>query len=325
MNDPIWQTRIETEKPDFRIGYHSRLLLMGSCFAENIGNKLVENRFAVDVNPCGVVYNPVSVGQVLELLAGERLLAETDLLQNNGKWVSLYHHGSFSSADRETCLSGINRRLQQGTVFLKGADLLLITWGTAWVYRYRANRQIAANCHKFPAGDFERFRLSVAEIVDLYDYLISRLLQLNPRLRILFTVSPIRHWKDGAHGNQLSKAVLLLAADELVKRWKQACYFPSYEIVMDELRDYRFYAEDMLHLSKSAVDYIWQRFRDDFLGEEAKQIIKQVERINKGLAHRPFDSRSEEYVTFRKKLLSDLKELKAAYPLLDDVAEMPGK
>lgn len=314
----MWQTIVDIEKPDFALDYHSRLMLIGSCFAENIGNRFIENRFDVDVNPCGIVYNPESVAQVLRLLMEGRLMTEEDLLYNNGKWVSLYHHGKFSAADKEECLNRMNKRLQQGAARLRKADVLMITFGTSWVYRYVVSGRIVANCHRFPEHDFERIRLSVSEITEIYDQLLGQLKQLNPALKILFTVSPIRHWKDGAHGNQLSKSVLLLAIDELRRRWKQAYYFPSYEIVLDELRDYRFYAEDMLHISEAAVHYIWMRFKDTFLTTEAMKVMKQVEKINKGLNHRPFNAEGEEYIVFRKRLLEELNRLKADFPLLND-------
>lgn len=313
----MWQTLVDIEKPDFSLDYHSRLMLVGSCFAENIGNKLMENRFSVDCNPCGIVYNPESVAQVLGRLIEEREMVADDLIWHEGKWVSWEHHGSFSSPERESCLEKMNSRIHRGAEHLRKADLLLITFGTSWVYRYLHSGRVVANCHRFPESDFERFRLSVPEVVGLYDRVLERLERINPGLRVLFTVSPIRHWKDGAHGNQVSKSVLLLAIDELVKHWKRAYYFPSYEIVLDELRDYRFYAEDMLHISEAAVDYIWTRFKDTFLSAEALQVMRQVEKINKGINHRPFDPESETYLAFRRKLQEELKQLGSKYPLLN--------
>lgn len=311
-----WQTKIEMDNPGFTLDYHTRLMAVGSCFAENIGKRLAEGRFAIDLNPCGIVYNPVSVAHVLERLIDEHLWTEKELIWNDGKWVSFGHHGSFSSADRTECLSKINGRLQQGRACLQRAGLLLITWGTSWVYRYRPDGKIVSNCHKFPAGDFDRFRLSVAEITACYEHLLDQLRQLNPDLKVLFTVSPVRHWKDGAHGNQLSKSVLLLAIEQLMERREQVYYFPAYEIVMDELRDYRFYAEDMLHISEPAVDYIWTRFQETFFSPQTRDALKRVEKINKGLTHRPFDPDGETYRLFREKLRQDWEELKKQYPLM---------
>lgn len=313
----MWQTVVDIEKPDFSVDYHSRWMLIGSCFAENMGMKLMENRFAVDCNPCGIVYNPESVAQVLERLMDERVVTPDELIWHEGKWMSWGHHGSFSASEREVCLEKMNARIYRGAEQLRRADVLLITFGTSWVYRHLQSGCVVANCHRFPERDFERFRLSVPEIVWLYERLLGQLERINPGVRVLFTVSPIRHWKDGAHGNQLSKSVLLLAIDELVKRRKRVYYFPSYEIVLDELRDYRFYAEDMLHVSGQAVDYIWSRFRDTFLSADALQVMRQVEKINKGLNHRPSDPESETYIAFRRKLEGELEQLGNKYPLLN--------
>lgn len=313
----MWQTVVDIEKPDFSVDYHSRWMLIGSCFAENMGMKLMENRFAVDCNPCGIVYNPESVAQVLERLMDERVVTPDELIWHEGKWMSWGHHGSFSASEREVCLEKMNARIYRGAEQLRRADVLLITFGTSWVYRHLQSGCVVANCHRFPERDFERFRLSVPEIVGLYERLLGQLERINPWVRVLFTVSPIRHWKDGAHGNQLSKSVLLLAIDELVKRRKRVYYFPSYEIVLDELRDYRFYAEDMLHVSGQAVDYIWSRFRDTFLSADALQVMRQVEKINKGLNHRPSDPESETYIAFRRKLEGELEQLGNKYPLLN--------
>ena len=241
-----FRTRVEIETVQSRVDYDSRICMLGSCFAENIGQRLKYYRFRTELNPCGIVYNPMSVANVLKLMLEKYRFTEKDLLYNADKWVSLYHHGCFSAPTKELCLEHINERLGQAADGFEKTDLLLMTFGTAWVYRYKERGMIVANCHRFPAGDFERFCLTPEEIVGVYRLLIRQLREVNPKLRIVFTVSPIRHWKDGAHGNQLSKAVLLLAIDRLVQEFPEVYYFPAYEIVMDELRDYRFYGEDML-------------------------------------------------------------------------------
>ena len=254
------QTKITIVAPDFSIDYNSKLMMLGSCFAENIGSKFSYYKFDVDVNPCGIIYNPLSVANVLRLIMEGKRFEKNDLRKVGEKWVSLYHHGAFSSTDPDECLSRINGRLEKAAEELCSLDLLVITWGTAWVYKHVRENMIVSNCHKIPAQEFERSRLSVENIVEEYVELIERLREINPGLRILFTVSPIRHWKDGAHGNQLSKATLLLAIDQLREKLEYVYYFPAYEIVLDELRDYRFYADDMLHVSGFTVDYIWERF-----------------------------------------------------------------
>ena len=304
-----FRTSVAVDSAGFYINYDSRLMLMGSCFAENIGRNLEYFRFKTDINPFGIVYNPLSVANVLKFLLEKKVFREEDLWQNAGKWVSLYHHGSFSSAKKEVCLSAINERLAASAERLRQTDVLWITFGTAWVYRHRASGVIVGNCHKFPAADFERFRLSVEDILTVWQPLIKALQAVNPDLKIVFTVSPVRHWKDGAHGNQLSKAVLLLAAEALTACGEDLYYFPSYEIVMDELRDYRFYAPDMLHVSEQAVDYLWEKFRQTFCAPEMLPVLERVEKINKKLLHRPFDPESEAYRTFCEGIQREIEEL----------------
>ena len=235
--------------------------------------------------------------------------------------MSLYHHGAFSSTDPDECLSRINGRLEKAAEELCSLDLLVITWGTAWVYKHVRENMIVSNCHKIPAQEFERSRLSVENIVEEYVELIERLREINPGLRILFTVSPIRHWKDGAHGNQLSKATLLLAIDQLREKLEYVYYFPASEIVLDELRDYRFYADDMLHVSGFTVDYIWERFLYSFITPDVLGLMNQIGRINKGMAHRPFDSKSEDYQRLVKKMLAEMAMISHSYPMIDFSAE----
>ena len=311
------QTKITVAAPDFSIDYNSRLMMLGSCFAENMGSKFSYYKFDVDVNPCGIIYNPLSVANVLRLPVEGKRFEKNDLREVGGKWVSLFHHGAFSSADPDECLHRINDRLTKATGELRTLDLLVITWGTAWVYKYIPENIIVSNCHKIPSREFERSRLSVEDIVREYLVLIERLREINPGLRILFTVSPIRHWKDGAHGNQLSKATLLLAIDRLREEIQHVYYFPAYEIVLDELRDYRFYAEDMLHVSGFTVDYIWERFLYSFISPEVFGLMNQIGRINKGVAHRPFEPQSEEYQRLVKKMLAEIAMISRSYPMID--------
>lgn len=305
------QTIIKLEKPEFKIGYDTRMMMLGSCFVENIGEKLDYFKFDVDINPCGIVYNPVSVANTLQILMEGKRFTRNDLLQNGDRWVSFSHHGSFSDRDPLRCLQKMNERLELSSAHFAQTDVLVITWGTAWVYRYRQSGQLVSNCHKFPSASFDRFRLSVEDIVNLYSDLLPRLKESNPRLKVLFTVSPIRHWKDGAHGNQLSKAVLLLAIDELMQRFDFVSYFPSYEIVMDELRDYRFYAEDMLHISPQGVDYIWEKFKGQYFTTETLDFMKRIDKLNKILLHRPSDPDSETTLQLRQQASEELKNLLA--------------
>ena len=312
-----FRTFVKCEPSACQLDYDNSILLVGSCFTENIGQKLKYFRFRTEINPCGIVYNPLSVANVLKMLEEGRRFTEKDLWENQGKWVSFYHHGSFAALGKEECLQGINIRLAQAAAFLKQTDYLLITFGTAWVYRHRATGIIVSNCHKFPGTDFERFRPSAEEIVQLYQPLLAGLRERNPRLKVIFTVSPIRHWKDGAHANQMSKAILLLATEALCRYVPQTYYFPAYEILMDELRDYRFYADDMLHPSPVAVSYLWECFTECYFSKETDRIMKEWEDIRKALAHKPFNAQSETYRKFLTQIVLKIERLKEKFPYFD--------
>ena len=308
-----FRTKIEIRCTELFINHQSKLMLLGSCFAENIGNLLQESKFDVNVNPFGILYNPASVSMVLHRIFDcEPFLAE-DLIYNEGLYHSFFHHGVFSNADKDKCLSGINESLKAASEDLHKTNTLLITFGTSYVFRNVASANIVANCHKLPALSFDQYRLSVADIVNDWSLLIEKLRTNNPNLNILFTVSPIRHWKDGAHENQLSKAILLLAIDELQKKFAQVYYFPSYELLLDELRDYRFYAEDMIHPSDVAVKYIWETFGENFFNDETKQIIKEWNSIKSAINHKPFNSETEIHKQFLRQTLLRIEFFRQKY------------
>ncbi len=312
-------TQVEIGETGWRMGYKDRILMLGSCFTENMGEKLQQLKFQVDLNPFGVIYNPLSVAQSLRRLLIGKPYTKEDLFEHQGTWGSFDHHSRFSATSPEEALEKINNRLEQSSVFLKEAGCLIITFGTAWVYELKATGDLVANCHKFPASDFKRFRLTPGEIVDVFRDLLKSIWILNPALKVLFTVSPIRHWKDGANGNQLSKATLLLAADRLVTGFgnEHCAYFPSYEIVMDELRDYRFYAPDLIHLNQVAIDHIWEKFSQALIDEESLRLSKKIMKIVKAAEHRPFNPGSEMYRSFLCNSLDEVNELLISYPYIN--------
>ncbi len=301
-----------------RLSYAEQITLLGSCFAESIGKKLEEVKFRVDINPFGTLYNPASIADALELLLSPHIFQPEDIFSAGGLFHSFRHHSRFSAPSLEECLTLINGRLERSSLFFHNSQRLLITFGTSWVYRWKESGEIVANCHKLPEKLFLRERLTVEQIVQHWSPLLERMEKEIPDLKILFTVSPIRHWKDGAHGNQLSKATLLLAIDELTRLHpEQTGYFPSYEILMDELRDYRFYAEDMIHPSAQAVDYIWERFVQTALTPEAKKLMDICEEIRKAIAHRPFNPDSEAYQKFILQTLLKIDRLNEKMPFFD--------
>lgn len=313
-----FQTKVELPAGLPSITHAERILLMGSCFAENIGALLTENKFCVDMNPFGILYNPFSVSAALvEILTGKEY-QEKDLFMYKEYWHSPMHHGSFSSSSQEEVLQKINTRLGEAHRSVHGLNWLMLTFGTAYVYEQKETRQVVANCHKLPENRFNRRLLSVDEIVNEYTSLITGMVARNSNLKILFTVSPIRHVRDGMHANQLSKSTLLLAIDRLQLLFPEhVFYFPSYEIVQDELRDYRFYADDMLHPSPVTVRYLWERFSDTFFSVETKQVIAAVEDISRDLSHKPFHPESEAYQRFLGQIVLKIERLNGKYPYLD--------
>lgn len=288
--------------------YSKSMMLFGSCFSENIGQKLIDLKFKVDMNPFGILYNPESIANSLKLLLKNQTFTESDLFFDQGLWNSFYHHSRFSDVNREMALEKINSRIKLSAEFLKTADFLMITFGTAWVYELISTGQIVSNCHKIPAKQFNRFRLGVNEISEAYHHLLDELWKFNPNLKIIFTVSPIRHWKDGAVENQVSKSTLILSIERLITgiENRNCSYFPSYEIMMDELRDYRFYAEDMIHLSPVATDYIFDRFSKFLISKESMNLVDNVMKIRKAVMHRPVNSSSVEY---KKNLLLNMDKI----------------
>jgi len=301
-------TEIKIPEFPWKMDYSKSMMFFGSCFSENIGQKLIDLKFNVDLNPFGILYNPVSIANSIKILLEKRIFNESDLFQDQGLWNSFYHHSRFSDTDQKTVLKMVNDRIVSSGEFLRQTDFLVITFGTANVYELKKTGQIVSNCHKVPAAEFRQYRLGVYEITEVYRELLEELWKFNPNLKVIFTVSPIRHWKDGAVQNQVSKATLLLAIDSLLNGFGVAnCrYFPSYEMMMDELRDYRFYAEDMLHLSPVAIDYIFDRFSRVIIANNSMEVAKEVVKIRKAVLHRPVHSFSEEY---RKFLLHNLEEI----------------
>jgi hypothetical protein len=309
------RTEVALPEYPFKLDHRSSILLTGSCFTENIGRQLERYRFPVCINPFGVTYNPLSVKKGLEVLMHKQAYVEQDLNQHNDLWFSFDHYTGFSSPSPGETLKKINDALNSAKSVLRHSGFLLITWGTSWVYSYKQTGQVVCNCHKIPAKEFTRTPLSPGEIVAAYESLLPGLLEFNPDLKIIYTISPVRHWKDGAHGNQLSKAALLLAGDMLEKKFPdQWYYFPSYEIVMDELRDYRFYAADMLHTSDQTTAYLWERFQQALISESSREINGNLEPILKMLEHRPQNVDSTSHRKMEEQLRAKIQNFRTRYP-----------
>ncbi len=322
-----FRTQIDVPRSAYAISYAQRGISFGSCFSETIGNRLAEYKFPILVNPFGTIYNPYSIKTNVELLLGKRSLQENDVFSLNDIWQSFLLHTSFSSVQKESVFQSVQSQLDLYKNKFVSVDYVLITLGTAWVYQYKDTGEIVCNCHKVPANKFVRRRLSVEECVSVLEETVALLREQHPDLHVIFTVSPIRHWKDGAHQNQISKSTLLLAIDELQNRCDGIDYFPAYELLLDDLRDYRFYADDMLHPSAQAVEYIWEQFQNTYLSQETGTLLKKVQAIKQAVAHRPFNPESREYRLFVEKTINDCDELSAnfAIDLQEEVQKLRAK
>ena len=270
----------------FHIGYEDPVMLVGSCFSDHIGQFFARSGFPTCSNPFGTLFNPVSIAQDIGFLLDPASFDESWYLPFNGRWVSLAHYSKFSHADKDVFLQRIHQQMSDASEFLRSAHYLFVTWGTAYVYRHHDRNRIVANCHKMPASCFGKERLSINHIIDVYQPLFERLRQYNNELRIVLTVSPVRHLGDGFHENTLSKSVLHLAAEQLVDN-DTVFYFPAYEILQDDLRDYRFYAADLCHPSPSAVAYIEELLSQSFFTAATESLRKQKEKEFKASQHRP--------------------------------------
>ena len=280
-----FRTELPVPKYPFQISYQDNILLLGSCFSDHIGNYLTNHRFSVLSNPFGTLFNPVSIANAIKMTINPELFAEKYRYFFDNRWVSFAHPGSFSHPDEILFKKQIFEQFNVTKTFLQKTDYIFVTFGTSYCYRFIERDLIVANCHKIPNTKFEKFRLHIDEIVQIYKEITSILQFFNPSIHIIFTVSPVRHLGDGFHENQLSKSILHLAIEQLVDN-QNLFYFPAYEILMDDLRDYRFYAEDLCHPQENAVRYIEELFAEAFFSQETKDKQKEIEKENKFLNHR---------------------------------------
>ena len=318
-------TKVATPEASFKIDYTKNLAFFGSCFADNISAQFSARKFNVLANPFGTVYNPLSIARQLRGIAGGKTFGDSDVFQDercDKLWHSFDAHSSLSAPTREGCIEKLNAGSAQALEFLQKADVAFITLGTAFVYFLKSTGEPVANCHRQDSTLFERRMVPVDEAVKAIRDIVESLNKIRPGIHTVFTVSPLRHMGDGAHGNSLSKATLLLAVNEIVKCESNgvaspATYFPSYEIVMDELRDYRFYDSDMVHLSKTAEEYIFERLASTYCDEATRTDIARVEKFLKGAHHRVADPQSPESIAFAKRNCALALELEQAIPGLN--------
>ncbi len=300
-----------------QISYSSNILLLGSCFSENIGDKLNYFKFQTSQNPFGILFHPKAIENLVLKAIHKKKYQEKDLIYQNERWHCFDAHSNLSSSNKITILNNLNSAISSAETKLKEASHIIITLGTSWVYRYIKNDEIVANCHKIPQKKFLKEILSVRKITQSLEALMASIKSVNKNATILFTVSPVRHLKDGFIENVRSKSHLISAIHNVINNRKNTYYFPSYEIMMDELRDYRFYTEDMIHPNKIAIQYIWEKFIETWFTEDAKKVMKEVETIQKGLTHKPFNKNSEEYKKFKANLEHKIVNLKSKFSFIN--------
>lgn len=314
-------TEVKISRSVFDLTNQTPIITVGSCFSDQVGGLLSKYKFNIFQNPFGVLYNPLSIAQALKLALYKQMLKEDNLIFHNSLWHSFYFHGSFSHSSAHHVLENTNRAINEVHNYLKTAEFLFVTFGTAWVYRYVNTNQVVSNCHKLPANEFQRFRLTVEEIIEEWEELCRELKQFNPHLKIIFTVSPVRHFKDGAHQNQLSKSILFIAIDKIIANNNHIDYFPSYEIVNDELRDYRFYADDMLHVAEKAIQIVFEKFKTCYFNTKTIEYLNDIQSIIRAVEHRVLNVNKDETKKFAKTTIKKIETLEQKYPFVNFMLE----
>ena len=307
------QIPIQRQKQNL-IDYNSKILLLGSCFSENIGNKLSYYKFQTSQNPYGILFHPKAIEKLVDNVIQQKEYTEDDIFFHNERWHCFDTHSNLSATTKQELIDNLNQNTASTFEVLQKASHVIITLGTAWIYKHINSGNTVANCHKISQKEFSKEILSIDEIQNSLQNICSLISSLNPNATLIFTVSPVRHIKDGFIENQRSKAHLVSAIHQLKEKNNSVRYFPSYEIMMDELRDYRFYKEDMIHPNQTAIHYIWEKFTNTWFSKHTIDTMQKVEEIQKGLAHKPFNPNSEAHQKFLKKLAQKKETLIKVFP-----------
>lgn len=299
-----------------KIEINNRILLTGSCFTEHIAEKLRIHKFNILENPNGILFNPVSITQSICSYIESKVYKSEDLFYEQGIWSNWDFHSRFSAVDQHQALEQMNDSITRAHGFLETADWIIITLGSAFVYQLD-NGRIVANCHKAPANLFRKKLLTIPEVLASLDTLVHKLFHFNKALKIIFTVSPVRHLRDGLVENNRSKAVLLESVHHITEKFNNLYYFPSYELVIDDLRDYRFYAEDMVHPNYQATQYVWEKFTQACISGNSREVMKEIYKLNASRAHRPLHPGSDIHKNFLRKNLDTARQLQHRFPQLN--------
>ena len=301
---------------DVKINHSNQLFLAGSCFTEQIGAKLAQHKFQIIDNPHGILFNPISISKAISSYIQNKRYTESDLFFHNELWGSWDHHTKFSSIHQSECLNKINTSQEVAHQALKNADWLILTLGSSFAYQID-NERVVANCHKVPTDKFEKKLYNATEIVDVLNQMLQDLKIFNPKLKIIFTISPVRHLRDGFVENNRSKANLISAVHQLTEKNQSVLYFPSYELIIDDLRDYRFFAEDMVHPNYAATNYVWEKFLATCIDEDSKQLMKEISIIRNARNHKPFNPESAQHQKFLSTNLEKVLKLKETHSYID--------
>lgn len=316
------RTLVEPAPMDQQVSYQNKILLMGSCFTEHIGSRLQSLKFMADLNPFGIVYNPLSMAAQLQLLLDPEDFTRDDLVFHQDLWHSWMHHSRFSNPDAGELLHTVNTRTAASSGFLKQARLLILTFGTPEAYYFKDDNRLVSNCHQLPADRFYSRKPEPEELAEAWIPLIDRIRSVNPGMRICLTVSPVRYFKDGPTGNQMSKSILFMLIRKLIKACPDLYYFPSYEIFMDDLRDYRFYDTDLMHPGPAGVDYVWDRFVTACIDPAAYPLMDEVGSVVKAAGHRRGTHLTDAHRKFVALQTERIKNLQMRYPFLDFTLEL---
>ncbi|UYW00583.1 GSCFA domain-containing protein [Flavobacterium agricola] len=312
-----WSTEVGLVDLPEKITYDSQLLALGSCFAVNMADAFKNYQFRNVINPFGILFHPVALGNLFEFAAQNKVFEPDSVFCNQDVWSCFDAHSDLNALDELDILLALNQKLQLFKQTLQSASHVIITLGTAWVYRHIESGKLVANCHKLPQKLFVKELLTADEITKSLQRMQELALQINPKVQFIFTISPVRHIKDGVVENQRSKSNLFVGLHQFLDLNKKAYYFPTYEIMMDELRDYRFYGRDLLHPNEMAITYIWEKFKKHCIAETAYPTMQLVDEVQKGLAHRPFNPHSEQHELFLNKLAQKLDVLLEQYPFMN--------
>lgn len=308
-----FRTTFQIPKAEFSINHFSKILTIGSCFSDEIGSRLIQLKYKSLINPFGVIFNAYSIQKLIERSIHQSYFNENDVHQNGDQFFCYDVHSSFNSLSKDAILSQLNQTINQVHQFLIDADVLILTLGTSWVYKRHENQDIVANCHKIPQKEFDKYLLTPEENFKSLDLIAFEVKKINPKIQIITTLSPVRHIKDGFFENNVSKGRLLDVIYQINNKHKHVTYFPSYELVIDDLRDYRFFKEDYIHPNDQAVNYIWKRFSETYFSDETIQINTKIQKIINSVNHRPFNEASESHQKFLIKTLEQIQDFEGKY------------